>query len=201
MAAIPCSGVPLSQRDPITTYDSAADYIPVIDGSEPNGKKLKRIDLQYVFSGWTNGDMVLRNNTNGAKVIISARNSSGTIRELARFNPDSESVFFLTCGGNTAAIAASTDGLNVKGNTNILVDTAGGNITIGGIINGATEGQRVNIVKAQSPNTLTINHLKVTGNQKIVTPTGADYVLNNFESIQLIYNPGNDLWYTIGIGK
>lgn len=197
MASTPCSGVPLSQSIAATTYNSAADFTLIIDTSEPDGKKLKKITPQYLFSGWTNGNMNIQNNTNGSAIKLSAKNSSGVLIQLIMADPNGNGVFFPTYGGNIGGILASTDALDAGGNTNILVNTSGGNITIGGIIGGSIEGQTINIIKAIGANTITINHLKVTGNQQIVTPTGVDYVLSNFESIQFIFNPGNNLWYPI----
>lgn len=198
MASTPCSGVPLSQRDPITTYDSAADYIPAIDNSEPDGKKLKRINLEYVFSGWTNGDMEVKNLSPGNAVTIYATNSSSVEIPLIGIRPDEEIV---TVGGGfrglESVVTASSDGVDAKGYLIISFDTTSGDITVGGFANGI-DRQVIYIDKPNTANNLILVNDSGTAVQKIFTPSGSDITFTHRGGAVLRYN--SNKWIVVSVG-
>jgi len=86
-------------------------------------------------------------------------------------------------------IDANSDAVDVTGISNVLCNTTGGNIIIGGFANGV-EGQEIWVYKHPSANTLTLEHLEGSGTQKIITFDGADIVMATYGVVVLRYLGG-----------
>jgi len=81
-------------------------------------------------------------------------------------------------------ITADSDAVDVKNLKVVPVGTGSGNIIIGGLANGVA-GQTIDMYKAQSANTLTIEHNEVTGTQKILTADGLDITLTTYGGVTM----------------
>lgn len=194
MAATPCSGPPLSEKDLVTTYDSAVDYIMTIDTSQPFGQKTKRIKYEDIFSGWTNGDMILQNNTNSATINIRATNSSSIVKLICAINADIPAVSlpaFLRFAISSQDISSGTI---TADRSYIEIDTESGAASDDlDTINNGTQGNRLILCIANSSRTVTVKHM--TGNIKL--EGNVDFAISNiYQRVELFYQNG----YWIGRG-
>jgi ethanolamine utilization microcompartment shell protein EutS len=85
----------------------------------------------------------------------------------------------------STTITASSDAFDV-GEVNILyVDTSGGAVVIGGLVNGVA-GQVLHLVRIDDNNNLTLEHFEGTGTQKLIMHNASDETIDNFGGFTLV---------------
>lgn len=107
---------------------------------------------------------------------------------------------FFPCAhaGTILYLSADSDAVDVTAygaEITVMADTSSASVTIGGLANGV-DGQKVNIIKTHTSNTLTIEHNEGTGTQKIYTHDEGDVALTGYGGMVLRMIAG--VWYEIG---
>ena len=100
----------------------------------------------------------------------------------------------ISSGVGNFSTEGPTDNVDITGINTIFVDTASNNVTIGGFANGVA-GQKINIVKVSSSNTLKLEHLEGGGSQDIHLHDGADETIGigKWGGFHLVCD-GSDWW-------
>lgn len=191
----PCSGKPLSEQDAIVTYDSITDFTMVIDDSEPTGEKLKRVDLRYIFGGWTNGDMIIRNNTESQYITFQATNSSSVTVSPCRIDPDLKSLDILGFIRYPKTSIVIASGAISASRGFIQIDTEAGAATDNlDTINGGENGYILILMIVDPSRAVTVRH----GIGNIKLEGGVNFILNTIYSrVELFYQ--NGFWNGRGI--
>lgn len=141
------------------------------------------------------GDMYFRNLNNGGNLQFKAFNSSASLKSLFNLDPDKITAEVFGLEITEGICSSDTDSFNVQGLTAININTASGNVTLGGLSNGVA-GQIIWVYKSSSLNTATIEHLEGGGSQDILTADTNDISLTNFGGVTLYFN--GSYWYEIG---
>ena len=98
----------------------------------------------------------------------------------------------LISGFSSSTVSSDSDAADVSACNVLLVNTSGGNITLGGLA-GGVDGQLVYVFKYDEANILTIEHQEATGTQKFMLKS-ADLVYNGV-GICLPFICKNNTWY------
>lgn len=141
------------------------------------------------------GDSNFRNLMSSGIMRFRTRNASAVFKDSLLLNPDTETADFLAITESSVVINASSDAVNVRGIGIVYIDTSAGDVTIGGLANGAVN-QPIEIIKTESANNLIIEHFEPTGTQKMILNAGIDVTLSVYGGMKLRYNGVN--WYQVG---
>lgn len=106
----------------------------------------------------------------------------------------------LSSGTLTTAVVGPTDNLNVAGVNTVFANTAGNNVTIGGLAGGVV-GQHVDIVKASPNNILTMEHLEGGGSQDLIMHSGGDLSITAAEYGGASFKCDGTNWYDVSHAK
>lgn len=195
MAATPCTGIPLSERDLVTTYDSAADYILTTDSSQPFGQKTKRILHKDIFAGWTNGDMTIQNNTPGKDVLFKGTNSSLVVQQPFKLNSNFNSLDMTGFLRYVRLPITISSGTITATRSLIILDTESSLASDDlDTVNGGEQGMRLILMINDPSRVVTVKHL--TGNIRL--ENGTDFTINNlYKRVELFYQ--NNYWNGYGI--
>jgi hypothetical protein len=137
------------------------------------------------------------NCVNDEKSIIFKSNDVASVpKTCLTLNGDNESAGINVLLLKKKTVSADTDALDVSGISVIEFTTSGGNLVIGGFANGVA-GQIVYCYKLNLTNTLTFEHNKTTGTQKLFNRAAIDLVFTNFGGTTY-YCPIGTYWMEIG---
>ena len=95
-------------------------------------------------------------------------------------------------GVTTVSAVGPTDNVDVASANVVFLDTSGGNVTIGGFINGVA-GQVIRIVRTSTTNNATLEYNEGTGNQDIFLTSEGDDTLTTYGGWTLVCNGTH--WY------
>ena len=99
-------------------------------------------------------------------------------------------------------ISASTDNVNVKEYSVLVVESTSGSVVIGGFV-GGTHGQVLFLAVREDTsypytNTVTLENLEAGNDQQIYTPTGSDWVITGRGGATLVFDIDDNKWHIIG---
>lgn len=150
--------------------------------------------LQIVYDGGDN-KIYWKTGVTGSYTTMMTMNRSTGALGIGTTSPEALLDVNGAIVAKQGAISADTDNFDVSTYNNIQLNTASGNIVIGGLSGGVT-GQVIHLFKTTSANTVTIENNESTGTQKIITASGTDVTLPTYGGMTLVYKSG--FWFEVG---
>jgi len=118
-------------------------------------------------------------------------------------NLDDELTYKLKTGGWSASvegkikkITVSADDTDVRGISLLIVNTLGGNVTIGGFVGGVS-GQRLVVMSGDDVNNIILENIEGVSEQDIKTSTGADITITTVGGVAFLFT--GTFWKNIGL--
>jgi len=151
-------------------------------------------DFKIRHVGTVAGNIYIQNLSHGNNIICTAEDAGGVERALLTLSSANRTAIVSGIERTKAAASADSDAFNVAGVSVLEVDTAAGNVTLGGLAGGVAN-QDLRIVKINTANSLIIENEEGTGTQKFGTADGADITLTHRGGVDLHFN--GTLWLEV----